>query len=653
MKKFFKKHKILFTSISAVLLTIALAVVLAFAFADSIKVVFGDDSYINGNYIVEDSNISSVIATPIESEPTEPVIPLVITSPSNTGASISDSQLAIKGTSDPKKILLLNGKEVERLESGEFSVDVQLTPGENTFTFEHNNETLIYTVHYNFTVIKAYAPYEKQTYEAGSSFVAVACARVNSSSVTATFNGETINLSPQPYEEGEEFTNFVGSFSLPTGNETDLNLGGVKFTGSCNGVVRSYTSPSITCLRDKALDKPQIVEIVASQAETFNGDTTDDWSRPTNSYLPEGTLDYRVGGIMYDAESENNYYTLRCGQRVYITKKNAPDPERVTVSKSYEGELPEYNEIALAANEVDSKHSRLVFDTAWRAPFAVDIGPQNYTNPADQDYSVTDITFSYVDIKFFYTQAIDGDFSFDNHPLFSSAQILSADDGYILRLHLHKTGAFYGWNATYNADGQLVFEFLNPHTVKAKDDLTGIKIVLDVGHGGRDIGAEGLRPDTMPEAERNLSLAFKVKAELESYGATVIMDRTSDVALTADERCEFLREQAPDLCISIHHDSNKSASANGGSFFCFNAFSNTATQCVFDRNLQANFYNITEKGWHYFYLARVSSCPVVLTENGFISNLQDFVGISDENTNLQKAKAITAGVLDYFNAFVK
>ncbi len=652
MKDFYNKYKTLILISVGVCLAAVLAMVMAFALANTAKVVFSNDGYlshINGNLNSETVSSSEYLA----SQPTETGIPLVITSPTKNDVTVTEPFYAITGTSDPSKQLLLNGNEVKRLESGDFSVEVELKPGSNAFVFEYDGKNVTYIIRYTFTVIKAYAPYEKQSYEAGSSFVVIAYARIDSNSVTARFNGQTINLTPQPYKEGEVFTNFTGTFTLPTGNESDINLGGVKFTGSCQGITRSYTSPSIICLRDKALDGTQIVEIVASQAETFNGDTTDDWSRPTNSYLPQGTVDYKVGGIVYEAESGNSYYNLRCGKRVYINKKNSPDPERVTVSKMYQGELPEHNTIALALREVADNHTIFTFNTAWRAPFAVEVGPQSYTNPSKQDYSISSVTYTYVDIKFFYTQTIDGDFTLVNHPLFSSAQLIPANDGCILRLHLKQKGAFYGWNAEYNAQGQLVFKFLNPPTVTEKNNLTGIKIVIDAGHGGRDIGAAGLRPNTNHEAERNLSLAFKLKARLESYGATVIMTRTSDVEMSSDARCEFLRKQSPDLCISIHHDSSTRASANGGGFFCFNAFSDKALKCIFDRTAQGNFYGKIQKSWHYFYLARVTSCPVVLTENGFISNQQDFNGIISDSVNTKKADAITLGVLDYFNSFYK
>ena len=652
MKEFYTKHKKPILIILSICLAVALAVVMAFALADMTKTVFSDEgymSYINGS-LNSDAYLSQYS---VVSEADNTVTSLVITSPTQNDITVAEPFYSITGTSDPSLPLLLNGNEVERLPSGDFTVEVELNPGSNNFTFLYNGQSITYNIRYSFTIIKAYAPYEKQSYEAGSSFVVIAYARVDSSSVTASFNGQTINLTPQPYKEGDMFTNFTGSFALPSGNESDINLGGVKFTGSCQGLTKSYTSPSIICLRDKALDGTQIVEIVASQAETFNGNTTDDWSRPTNSYLPEGTVDYKVGGIVYEAESGNSYYNLRCGKRVYIDKKNAPDTQRVTVSKLYAGELPEYNTISLAESKIDGKHSVLTFDTDWKAPFAVEIGPQSYTNPSKQDYTISSVTYSYVDIKFYYTQGIGGEFALQNHPLFSQAEIIPASDGYTLRLHLKSVGAFYGWNAEYNSNGQLEFKFLNAPKITKKDDLTGIKIVIDAGHGGRDIGAPGLRPDTNPEAERNLSLAFKLKAQLESYGATVIMTRTSDTEMSSDARCEFLRQQSPDLCISIHHDSSTRASANGAGFFCFNAFSDKAVKYVYNRTVAGNFYSKTQKSWHYFYLARVTSCPVILTENGFISNQQDFNGIISDSVNTQKAQAITQGVLDYFNSFYK
>ena len=61
-------------------------------------------------------------------------------------------------------------------------------------------------------------------------------------------------------------------------------------------------------------------------------------------------------------------------------------------------------------------------------------------------------------------------------------------------------------------------------------------------------------------------------------------------------------------------------------------------------------YKNNDLDWHYYFMARSSYCPVVLTENGYMSNSEDFSGIIDENKNTQKAIAIAEGIVDYFES---
>lgn len=503
-------------------------------------------------------------------------------------------------------------------------------------------------------IINAYLPYEKQTLAAGASFDVIAAAKYDSASVTATFNGQTIALEKQTDSINNEFVDFKGSFTLPTGNEYDINLGGVTFYAEWQGHSAKYTSPSIICLRDTALDRITVVEVVADTAETFDGNTTNDNSDPRLSYLPKGTIDYRVGNVIYDKKSENHYYKLRFGRRVYVDKKNPPDDSRIKITTAYEGTVPDTNEISFESSKVNGCHTYFTFNTEWKAPFTLDLTPQSYNNPSIRDFTVQSATYSCVDIKFCYTSQIGGDITaLADNPLFSSAQVVAAQGGYILRLNLKKVGAFYGWDCYYNENGQLVFKFLNPKVILPADNeygvnLNGATIMLDVGHGGKDPGAEGILPNTMFEAERNLNLANKLRAELEKMGANVVMTRYDDTAVTSEGRCAALRKASPDLCVSIHHDSAERQSANGCGIYCFNAFSHNATQKVFEHTANSGIYSETYKEWHYFYLARVTCCPVVLTENGFISSPLDFNGISNDAVNTKKAKAIAHGVAEYF-----
>ncbi len=591
----------------------------------------------------------------VSEESAPPKIGLQFTSKQNY--TTNESFAVITGTSDPAHPLTMDGKEVSRNSDGSFAVEVDLNVGDNRFSFLHKGKTSVCKIHYHYVVINAYYPYQKQSLESGSSFSVVVSAR-DGSTATATFNGDTISLKKASSQENtsEEFVNYSGSFTLPKGNDRDLNLGRVKFTATYNNVTEVYSSGEIVCKEDLTVaGKSYIAEVVAHAAETFNGNTVDDLSSPLNSYLPKGTVDYCTSGMAYDAESKNYYYNLRCGLRVYVDKKNAPETNRVAVTNRYRGELPDHNEVNVASFTDNGKHSVLTLDMLYRAPFQVDLNPQAYQNPATQNYLISSATYSQVDILFYYATSFTGEINIPaDHKVFRAAEVINNNNGsHTLRLYLKNQGQFYGWECDYNAAGQLCFYFLNPaKTADAQNaygiDLSGVTVLIDAGHGGRDGGAPGLNPSVHPEAERNLALANKIKAELESIGATVVMTRSANNEVSSDERCRILRQVKPDYCISIHHNSSASMKPSGFGAYHFGPNSSHAARLVYNRTVQSNIYTKTSFEWHYFYLARMTTCPVVLTENGFISNSTDYAGISNDAVNVAKAQAITRGIVDYF-----
>jgi hypothetical protein len=83
-------------------------------------------------------------------------------------------------------------------------------------------------------------------------------------------------------------------------------------------------------------------------------------------------------------------------------------------------------------------------------------------------------------------------------------------------------------------------------------------------------------------------------------------------------------------------------------------FSRLATEFIYNRTKEAGIYSPAAEGyrdkldWHYYFVARMSDCPVVLTENGFMSSPVDRDCIVTEQSNIEKAKAIAMGVADYF-----
>ena len=562
-----------------------------------------------------------------------------------------------RGTSDPDSPLTVNGQEVARDAVGAFAIEMSLQPGQNTFTFSHLGKNTVYTVTYNYIILRNPTPAGSQRYSSGSAFTVSVQARVGST-VTATFNGATIALQRDTALGGDEeiqfsdhFTTYAGSFTLPSDNIADINMGKVAFSATCGGQTATLSSGTIIC--EKAV-KPVIGEIVAFSAETFDGDTSDDASRPTNNYLPQGTVDYVVGRAYY---GDIEYLKLRCGRRVYVSKKVGG--QNATVTKQYAGALPEHNRLSVASLRETEACTTLTLNTEWKAPFLLDLLPQQYTDPSVQDYTVDAVTCKYVQITFCYATNLEGEITFArNNPLFSRAAVTKSGENTILRLYLQREGEFYGWDASYNDEGQLEFYFLHPAQAEPADNaygasLKGIRIMLDVGHSTNSGGAVGLDPQH-PEEERNLYLARMLKTELESMGATVILNREETPNLDVDQRCLALKKAKPNLCIAIHHDSSGSTGPNGFGSFHSTLFSAKAAKCIYDRTIAANIYdadadnNRNRLAWHYYFVARMSDCPVVLTENGFMSSPLDHVGIVSEAVNRQKAQAIAQGVADYF-----
>lgn len=594
----------------------------------------------------------------------KPEPPFSITSPANRDTTVTEDHIIFSGKGNPKHTITINGEKVKCDSTGHFTVEKKLKEGANAFALENNGIKYNYTVRYNYIVVKSYSPSSSAYYDSGASFAVNVFAR-SGSTVTATFNKKTITLSRTSNQTDDEtadsdtFVKYSGSFTLPRGNASDINLGKVIFNISFGDKNEKKYSGNIVCKKENL---PTVAEVVYFAAETFNGNTTDDDSRPTNNYFPKGTVDYVVG------KSYNNgkeYLKLRCGRRVYVTKDNL-DQKNVRVTKQYAGKLPSTNKVGFASCQVSKRFTTVTFNTDWKAPFFLDYLPQSYSNPSKQNYKISSFTAQYIDITFCYSKNITGKIDLGRYnPVFSSYKIIKNGSNCKLRLYLRKTGTFYGWNAEYNSKGQLVFTFLHPAQVKAASNkyganLSGATILIDVGHGGIDSGAVGA--GRLYEKERNLYLAKLIKTELEKIGAKVILNRTGDTTLRPDQRCMNLIATKPDYCIAIHHDSSTSSAPYGFGSFYSTPFSAAASKFIYNATISKDIYKDNDKDnnkytvainrnrveWHYYFVARMTTCPVVLTENGFMSSSVDYSGIKSTSVNKQKAEAIVKGIAKYF-----
>lgn len=624
------------------------------------------------------SSAPSLETTPPEETPEEPEeeIKLSVTSPKSADITVNTASFTVRGSGDPDAELLLNSEALELDENGIFSKEITLNEGANTLVFSHKGEEKTFTVRYKKIIIKSISPSGKKSVDSEDSLV-VNCTALKDSTVTATFNGKTITLYSEDSEESAgEYVSFAGSITMPLNTSADKSYGKITFKAVSSSGTETKSSGNIT-VKKFDIDKydggngypknsgylnvgtTHIAEVIVEQGETYSVSDATALSRPTNNYLPKGTVDYCSPYLKkYKSDGKNiETVNLRYGNKMHtLTSRGKVDV------KIYEGTLPETNKINVASYEDIGRHTLLTLDVDWKAPFRFEIGPQKYTSTSasNRDYTYTEATYNYIDITFCYGEEVTNLPNFTDDPLFSSCELIKGDYDITLRIHLKETGIFYGWSAEYNEQGQLCFKFLKPTELKAAENeygysLEGVTIVIDAGHGGRDNGALGFKKD-YPEDALNLTLALELEAQLKALGANVIMTRTDDSYIEIEDRFSAVWNNDPDLVISIHRNAASKEYPNSFASYHFNPYTKSIAEHLLETSLQSGVYNEnawSKVKWHVFFLSRVSDCPSVLTENGFMTNKKDYANMLDPEQNKKSAEALTKGIMNYFISMQK
>ena len=108
----------------------------------------------------------------------------------------------------------------------------------------------------------------------------------------------------------------------------------------------------------------QIVVISSDYAETFDGgNSTDDYSRPTNAYMPRGTTDILVKKVVANG---NTYYLLGSGRRVYAADAWLSEGQRNLHCNTLSG----------AAVLVATDYTLMTLQSEWFVPYNLQLLPQ-------------------------------------------------------------------------------------------------------------------------------------------------------------------------------------------------------------------------------------------------------------------------------------
>lgn len=191
---------------------------------------------------------------------------------------------------------------------------------------------------------------------------------------------------------------------------------------------------------------------------------------------------------------------------------------------------------------------------------------------------------------------------------------------------------------------------------------SGIKVVLDAGHGGIDGGVSGVNTGGK-ESDLNLSVVKKLEKCFIDAGISVVLTRSSEAGLYGlatknlkkkdmQKRSEIINKAEPDLVISVHMNKYSTSSRRGAQVFYKESSENSKilADCI-----QQSFNSMEQSVRECssltgdYYILNCSPYTSVIAECGFLSNPNDEALLITEEYQQEIAYAIFKGAIEYFS----
>ncbi|MEI6101686.1 MAG: N-acetylmuramoyl-L-alanine amidase [Eubacteriales bacterium] len=198
----------------------------------------------------------------------------------------------------------------------------------------------------------------------------------------------------------------------------------------------------------------------------------------------------------------------------------------------------------------------------------------------------------------------------------------------------------------------------NAAVLKADNDegiLKGLLLVLDAGHGGFDIGTQGIY-SKVPESKVNLAIAKALEKALQDEGVQVVMTREGEGAIagTKDEdmqkRADIIRAVNPDIMISIHQNKYEDSDICGPQVFYLIRGSKAQTLANFVQsslNLELGIKNPRIAMSGEYKMLRPGTGPSIIVECGFLSNPREDKLLQDPAYQKKLVQAIVDGLKNF------
>lgn len=176
-------------------------------------------------------------------------------------------------------------------------------------------------------------------------------------------------------------------------------------------------------------------------------------------------------------------------------------------------------------------------------------------------------------------------------------------------------------------------------------------IILDPGHGGKDVGTLS---GTVYEKSITLKVSTLVKQKLEAAGAKVMMTRTSDTFPTLQDRVDFTNNNYGEVFVSIHVNSAGNTSAQGTetyySITTGDMYQEDMDLAKFVNDQIVENLNMKNRGIkeQKYYVITNTIIPAILVELGFLSNSEDLAKMTDDQYIELFAASVFKGISQYY-----
>lgn len=540
-------------------------------------------------------------------------------------------QIFLIGTAPGSGDVLVNGQKIKRSPQGHFAPSFPLQIGENRFQLEHKQQKLEVTV---TRLSNQTEPLSKVAFAPNSLTPAVDVTKQPGESVcfsaiappeakvSVGLGGKFIPLLPQSesvslppnsgvlvddnapdlakingqYQGCTQF-NRSGNFGKP---EFEVNYQGDRFSQESEGAITVAKAQNL-----------EVVEVTADSGVARTGPSTN-YSRLTP--LPQSTR-ARVTG------KEGEWLRLDYGAWIKAaeTKKLTPNSPTQSLIRS------------ITSRQLTNT-TEIIFPLQVPVPVEV--------NQADDSFILT----------LHNTTAQTDTIRLDDNPLIERLDWQQTNDNEIAYTFRLKTDQQWGYDLRYEGTS-LILTLRHPPKVSSQKQLplSGMRILLDPGHGGEEKGARG--PTGYPEKTINLIISQQLEQELSKLGAKVYLTRTKDIDLGLKERMQMIQEIKPDLAFSIHYnalpDNGDAENTQGISTFWYHPQAHDLAISMQEHLTKSLNRPSAGVFWNNLALTRPQIAPTVLLELGFMINPWEFEWISNQSEQKKLVKAIAQGIVNW------